>query len=846
MGFKIRSLSLVNLFLVLSHFHLGLSFALNTITSGHFIRDHETVSSNSSDFKLGFFSPQNSTNRYVGIWYLSESNIIWVANRNQPVVDAFGTVTISKDGNLVVLDKQNISVWSSNVSNIATNSIAKLLNTGNLVLSDNSTGETIWESFQDPSNLLVPKMKLSINKRTGEKVKLTSWKSLSDPSIGNYSASIERPDAPDVFLWFNGTRPYARTGPWNGKIFIGSPTMSTGYLYGWSVGEEDGGTIYVTFNSANDTTFAVLGLNPQGQLWTVWWNNKKEVLRKVINGTYCDLYGICGAFGSCNSQSSPICSCLNGYVPKNLEEWNTQNWTSGCVRKKPFQCEGIANRSEMEEKDGFVRLENMKVPDFLERSTATEDNCRTQCLDNCCVAYAYDSNGIGCMHWSGDLIDIQRFSSGGVDLYIRVPLSELEKHSQKRTIIIAVAVTIGIITLTACAYLLWKLLTVNKYAGGIDSHNQSQRMIRQDEVNMDELPLFDFEELLNATNNFHSSNMLGRGGFGSVYKGQLKDGQQIAIKRLSKASRQGQEEFMNEVVVISKLQHRNLVRLLGCCIQQTERILIYEYMHNKSLDAILFDSIKKKELDWQKRFTIIEGISRGLLYLHRDSRIKIIHRDLKASNILLDEELNPKISDFGIARIFRSNEEQANTRRVAGTYGYISPEYAMQGQFSEKSDVFSFGVLMLEIVSGRSNSRLNNVEGSQTLLGYVSIFCTYYCCRYKLSSFMHGFFLYFQVWKLWKEDNLVSFIDLEMQHQGSCEDILRCVHIGLLCVQELVKERPTMANVVSMLSSEIANLPLPRQPAYILNETGFNFEPASEAQSSHSANFVSITSITGR
>ncbi|XP_054778351.1 G-type lectin S-receptor-like serine/threonine-protein kinase At1g11330 [Prosopis cineraria] len=306
-----------------------------------------------------------------GIWYLSESNIIWVANRNQPVFDAFGTVTISKDGNLVILDRQNMTVWSSNVSNIATNSIARLLNTGNQILSDNSTGETVWESFQDPSNLLVPKMKLSINERAGEKVKLTSWKSLSDPSIGNYSAPLERPDAPDVFLWFNGTRPYARTGPWNGRIFIGSPTMSPGYLYGWSVGKEDDGTIYVTFNFANDTTFAVLGLNPQGQLWTAWWNNKREVLMEVINVTYCDLYGVCWAFGSCNSQSSPICSCLNGYEPKNLEEWNRQNWTSACVRKKPFQCEGFANRSEVEEKDGFVWIQD-KIAAQMESSKGRE------------------------------------------------------------------------------------------------------------------------------------------------------------------------------------------------------------------------------------------------------------------------------------------------------------------------------------------------------------------------------------------------------------------------------------------------------------------------------------------
>ncbi|KAK4253943.1 hypothetical protein QN277_009386 [Acacia crassicarpa] len=817
MGFRIRSLNLnlINLLLMISIFHLILSSAMDTITSGQFIRDHDTINSENRDFKLGFFSPQNSTNRYVGIWYLSQSNIIWVANRNQPLVDAFGTVTISSNGNIVILDKQNMSVWSSNISNIATNSTVKLLNTGNLVLSGGKTGTTIWESFQDPSDIMVPKMKLSINKRTGEKVKITSWRSSSDPSLGYYSYSLERPDVPESFFWFNGTRPYHRTGPWNGSTFLGSPTMSTG----WSVGHEDDGTVYLTYNVENNADFAVMGLSPQGQLWIAYWNNKREVLRQGIKGTYCDLYGICGAFGSCSAQSSPICSCLNGYEPKNLEEWNRQNWTSGCVRKKPLECARVADKQE-----GFVKLENMKVPDFLERSTSvTEHNCRTECMNNCtCVAYAFDLNGIGCMQWGGDLIDIQSFSIGGVDLYIRLSLTEngnAEKHSRKRTIIIAITVTMGIITLTACACFLWRLTA--KYAGETDSDSQPQRMINQDEVKMDDLPLFNFEDLVIATNNFHSSNKLGHGGFGSVYKGQLRDGQQIAIKRLSKASRQGQEEFMNEVVVISKLQHRNLVRLLGCCIQQAERILIYEYMHNKSLDAILFDSIKKKELDWQKRLKIIEGISRGLLYLHRDSRIKIIHRDLKVSNILLDEELNPKISDFGLAKIFRSNEDQANTRRVAGTYGYISPEYAMQGLFSEKSDVFSFGVLVLEIVSGRSNCRLYNMERkSQTLLGYV--------------------------WRLWNESNLVSFIDSEIQYQGSYEDILRCIHIGLLCVQESAKERPTMANVVSMLRCEIDKLPIPRQPAYILNEMGFNHESTLETLGLHSANLVSISDISGR
>ncbi|KAK8349429.1 hypothetical protein V6Z12_A06G140400 [Gossypium hirsutum] len=249
--------------------------------------------------------------------------------------------------------------------------------------------------------------------------------------------------------------------------------------------------------------------------------------------------------------------------------------------------------------------------------------------------------------------------------------------------------------------------------------------------------------------------------------GKLQDRQEIAMKRLSRASRQGLEEFRNEAMVISRLQHRNLVRLLGCCVDGEEKMLVYEYMPNKSLDVFLF----------------------GLLYLHRDSRLRIVHRNLKASNILLDAELNPKISDFGIAKIFCGNESQGNTRRVFGTYGYMSPEYAMKGQFSEKSNVFSFGVLTLEIVSGRRNLSFEDDEHSPSLVGYA--------------------------WKLWSEGNISELIDPMISSDPSCHrEILRCSHVGLLCVQNFVKDRPTMMVVASMLNSEIENLPTPKQPPF--------------------------------
>ncbi|XP_042520780.1 cysteine-rich receptor-like protein kinase 10 [Macadamia integrifolia] len=299
---------------------------------------------------------------------------------------------------------------------------------------------------------------------------------------------------------------------------------------------------------------------------------------------------------------------------------------------------------------------------------------------------------------------------------------------------------------------------------------------------------FEFSMVLAATNNFAEINKIGEGGFGSVYLGKLPNGQEVAVKRLSRNSGQGAEEFKNEVMLVAKLQHRNLVRLLGFCLEGEEKILIYEFVPNKSLDYFLFDPEKCKLLDWQRRYKIIEGITRGLVYLHEDSRLRIIHRDLKASNILLDVEMNPKISDFGMARIFGVDQSQANTNRVVGTYGYMSPEYAMHGQFSVKSDVFSFGVLVLEIISGKRNSSFYQEDFTEDLISYA--------------------------WGHWSGETSLDMIDPNLRENCSRNEVMRCIQMGLLCVQEDVTDRPTMANIVHMLSSFTVTLPSPSQPAF--------------------------------
>ncbi|XP_059436887.1 G-type lectin S-receptor-like serine/threonine-protein kinase At1g11330 [Corylus avellana] len=828
----VRNTNLSALLVLLSCFHLEFGSATDTITAAKFISDPEAIISNDGGFKLGFFSPPNSTFRYVGIWYanISVPSFIWVANRNNPLKSSSGILTISEDGNLVVLDGQKKVLWSSNLTNSVVNSSAQLLGSGNLVLQGNTTGTFLWESFQHPSNTFIEKMKISTDVRTGKKVQLTSWKSPSDPSVGNFSAGIDVRNLPEFFIW-NGSSTYSRSGPWNGRIFIGVPDMYTTYLDGFSLVDDKEGTFYLTFTLLNEPFPKHYVLNEQGNLlqsssiigedWEVTWSSFQ---------TECDVYGKCGAFGSCNSQNTPICSCLPGFEAKKTQEWNRGNWRSGCVRRTPLQCESVNNGSEGGKKDGFLKLTMMKVPDLADWSSALEEKCRNQCLENCsCVAYAFDA-GIGCMPWTRSLIDLQKFSSGGVDLNVRLAYSELDKEENVKVIII-VTIIIGVIFTGISTYLLWRwmakqkakkkktkeMLLLNIREAYPKFPREDKHGDRLNQVKLQDLPLFNLQELASATNNFHLSNKLGHGGFGPVYKGKMLDGQEIAVKRLSKTSRQGLDEFMNEVVVISKLQHRNLVRLLGCCVDGEEQMLVYEYMPNKSLDAFLFDSIKSKVLDWRRRFNIIEGIGRGLLYLHRDSRLRIIHRDLKASNILLDEELNPKISDFGMARIFGGNVDQANTTRVVGTYGYMSPEYAMQGRFSEKSDVFSFGVLLLEIVIGRRNNSFYDDDHAMHLLGFA--------------------------WQMWNANNIVALTDLMIREPCFEMEILRCIHVGLLCVQEVAKDRPTVSTVISMLKSETLDLPLPKQPAFTERQIA---PDAQQNPSKCSVNNVTVTMVQGR
>nr|XP_011459229.1 PREDICTED: putative receptor-like protein kinase At4g00960 isoform X1 [Fragaria vesca subsp. vesca] len=375
-----------------------------------------------------------------------------------------------------------------------------------------------------------------------------------------------------------------------------------------------------------------------------------------------------------------------------------------------------------------------------------------------------------------------------------------KKNNTSRNVIIAVTIIVSLVLISLAIWIYLRFWKRNRPPE------------EADEVMSAEALQFEFESIRVATHNFSEANTLGRGGFGAVYRGRLWNEEEIAVKRLSRDSAQGDVEFKNEVLLVAKLQHRNLVRLLGFCLERNERLLVYEFVPNASLDQFIFDPIKREQLDWDIRYKIIVGIARGLLYLHEDSRLRIIHRDLKASNILLDAEMNPKIADFGMARLFNIDQTQGETSRVVGTYGYMAPEYVMRGHFSVKSDVYSFGVLVLEIVSGQKNSSFCHEGNLEDLLGYA--------------------------WNSWKQGTSSNLID-PMLRTGSRTEIVRCIRIGLLCVQQSISDRPTMAAVTQMLTSNSVDLPVPSQPAYFMYSHGIG------SSSDMSLGFESYSGLTG-
>ena len=446
------------------------SISADTLTQAQFFRTNQTLLSPKGIFELGFFSYTNST-WYLAIWYKNtdDRTVVWVANRDTPLENSTGFLQIGDRGNILIIDQTFKPVWSSNQTTEARIPVLQLLDSGNLVLkeaNENDPTKFLWQSFDYPTDTLLPGMKLGWNLDTGTERHLTSWKIQDqDPSTGDFSFKLDYHGLPEIFLWNKDKITY-RSGPWNGDRFSGVPEMqpvTDSIKFMFHVDEHE---VYYTFSIGNQSLFSRLFVSPVGELQRLTWIQSTRVWNKFWYAPkdQCDYYRMCGPYGICDTNASPVCQCVKGFRPKNQPAWNLRDGSDGCVRNTELDCGG----------DKFLELQDVKLPEttsvFVNRSMTLLE-CRDLCHRNCsCTAYAnieITNGGTGCVMWSGELIDIRQYPAGGQDLFVRLAASDVGMFQLFLCIIVCLCSWFDFFVLYSYGYYYYYYLCIDVYVLGL-------------------------------------------------------------------------------------------------------------------------------------------------------------------------------------------------------------------------------------------------------------------------------------------------------------------------------------------------------------------------------------------
>lgn len=780
--------------ILLSSFFLSFPFpsfsrTFSSLTTGSSLSTQDVlVSTPDAVFTAGFF--RVGENSYCfSIWFteLHDGNhtIVWIANRDQPVNGRHTKLSLQNSGNLELIDAGQLVVWTSSTGSRSTSARLELGDNGNLVLST-PDGQNLWQSFDSPTNTLLPEQLLTRNSF------LVSSRSKSNHSSGFYKLYFgsdnvlhlryEGPEITNVF-W-----PDPSLIIWDaGRSTFNSSKVAMLDSSGYFISSDE-----LTFNTSDygfrlqrrlvmdvDGNLRVYSLDKASRTWKVTWQQSSEP---------CNIPGICGANSICSSapDSERKCACIPGYKMKNVTDWSY-----GCEPNFKLSCNGTFS-------SGFIQLLNVQYPgyDLGSFSNYTLERCKSLCLSYCeCKGFQYKfdlANGYYRCNPKSILFNGYRSGDFQDPMYIRVPtvnlgavkpgqdfnlqctsqITQLDRHYERKKqdwVKSFLWCTSAVGAFEIICLLTYFFKTRRRSSSRIQGYLQVATGFRK----------FSYSELKKATRNF--SEEIGRGGGGVVYKGVLPDNRVAAVKYLKEAI-QGEAEFLAEISTIGRLNHMNLIEIWGYCAEGKHRLLVYEYMEHGTLSENLYSD----KLDWKKRYEIALGTARGLAYLHEECLEWVLHCDVKPQNILLNSDYQPKVADFGLSKLLnRSGIDNLKFSKIRGTRGYMAPEWAFNLPITSKVDVYSYGIVVLELVTGRRPTGGNSNDDSNTVEPR------------RLVSWVKG--------KMQEADGIGSptpimeIVDPAMNGDFDMERMESLVKVALKCAEEDIDSRPTMTQVVDIL-----------------------------------------------